>query len=798
VADLDPEQRRAFLVEQCAGDAELRAAVEHLLSFDAKAQSAPDFLHSPADDIRAALPTLGTVPAFIGHYRVVRCLGEGGMGTVYEAEQDDPRRTVALKVMRPGFEAPELRKRFTQEARILGWLHHAGIAQVYDAGATADGRLYFAMEFIRGLPLDQHVQRRGLPAPARLELLARVCDAVQHAHEQGVIHRDLKPANVVVDETGQPKVLDFGVAHTTGAGLLGTTAHTRTGQLIGTLGYMSPEQVASDPRAIDAPSDVYALGVILYELLADRLPYRLDDLPIPEVVRVIREVEPSRLGSVNRQFRGEIETIVAKALEKDKARRYPSAGALGEDLRHYLAHEPIRARPASALYKVRKFVSRHRGLVSAAAVVFAALLAATIVSTWQAVRATRAEADALARAAEKQAVLDFVEQQVFAAARPEGQEGGRGYDITLRQAIEAALPFVDKSFRDQPLIEARLRMTLGMSFHYLGEYRTAAEQCEAARSLYARHLDPDHPDILTSMDRLAMSYRELGRLLDALKLREETLALRRGKLGPGHPDTLGSMYSLADSYLVLDRLPEALKLYEETLALQKAKLGPDHPDTLRSMNSLAGTYDQLGRRAEALKLREETLALQQAKLGPDHPDTLRSMSSLASSYADLGRLPEALKLSEETLALQKAKLGPVHPDTLRTMSILAWFLATASDARFRDPPRAVELAAKAAELLPPPANPWGTLGTARYRTGDWKGAIADLEKAIGLRNPDHPHNAHNGFVLAMAYWQLGEKDKARAWFDKSTVRMAKGLQENAELKRFRAEAAQLVGIETKK
>src|SRR5262249_35773251 len=240
--------------QRCAGDPDLRAAVEELLRFDARAQSATDFLHSPAADFRPALPAPEAVPAFIGRYRVVGRLGEGGMGPVYQAGQDDPRRPVALKVMRPGFDSPELRKRFAQEARILGRLTHAGIAQVYDAGATADGRLYFAMEFIRGLPLGQHVRLRGLPAPARLELLARVCDAVQHAHDQGVIHRDLKPANILVDETGQPKVLDFGVAHTTGAGLLGTTAHTRTGQLIGTLGYMSPEQVATDPRAIDARS----------------------------------------------------------------------------------------------------------------------------------------------------------------------------------------------------------------------------------------------------------------------------------------------------------------------------------------------------------------------------------------------------------------------------------------------------------------------------------------------------------------------------------------------------------------
>jgi WD40 repeat protein/predicted Ser/Thr protein kinase len=362
--DLDPARLAAFLDEQCAGDADLRAAVEELVQLDRGASGAESLLRSP---LARSRPTAfaSPVPRFpaIDRYRVVRMLGEGGMGVVYEAEQDRPRRPVALKVVRPGIAFPALLKRFTHEAQILARLHDPGIAQVYEAGLSDDGQPFFAMELIRGVPLDEYANRHGLDLAARVGLVARVADAVQHAHDQGVIHRDLKPANILVEETGQPKVLDFGVARAAGADLLTAAGLTHTGQLLGTPNYMSPEQVTGDPAAIDRRADVYALGAILFELAAHRRPYRLEDRPLPEAARLILEHDPPRLGSINPELRGDVETIVAKALEKDPARRYQSAADLAADLRRWVAHEPILARPPSALYHLRKFARRHTALV---------------------------------------------------------------------------------------------------------------------------------------------------------------------------------------------------------------------------------------------------------------------------------------------------------------------------------------------------------------------------------------------------------------------------------------------------
>ncbi len=388
----DLAERAAYLDDACAGDPNLRRRIEALLQSHA---TVGDFLDMPAAEQLAAgsgmradhgrsgaglarpplRPEAGVPLDFLapsrrpdslgrlGHYEVLEVIGQGGMGTVYKAEQDSPRRTVALKVVRPGFASPAIVKRFNHEAQILGRLHHPGIAQVYEAGLADDGQPYFAMEFIHGKPLDEYARRRGLDLTARVSLVARVCDAVQHAHDQGVIHRDLKPANILVEETGHPKVLDFGVARATGADLLTMTGLTQAGQLIGTPDYMSPEQVSADPAAIDQRTDVYALGVILFELAAHRRPYQLENRPLAETARLIQEQDPPRLGSINPELRGDVETIVSKALEKDPARRYRSAADLAADLRHWLNHEPILARPPSALYHLHKFARRHKGLV---------------------------------------------------------------------------------------------------------------------------------------------------------------------------------------------------------------------------------------------------------------------------------------------------------------------------------------------------------------------------------------------------------------------------------------------------
>jgi tetratricopeptide (TPR) repeat protein/predicted Ser/Thr protein kinase len=670
----EPPDRGAFLVENCLDDHELREEVEALLMEATEGNGIIDVpvwqqlgIGTVPTVMRANAPASRGLPEAIGRYRVLRLLGEGGMGAVYEVEQDHPRRVVALKVIKPGLTSPELLRRFERESRALGRLQHPGIAQIYEAGSADTGfgpQPYFAMEFIAGETLTDYADSHRLGTRDRLELLARACDAVEHAHQRGIIHRDLKPGNIMLDESGQPKILDFGVARVTDSDGH-VTRQTDLGQLIGTLAYMSPEQVLADPLELDTRSDVYALGVILYELLAARLPYRLSGTLI-EAARIIREEDPARLSSISRVYRGDVETIVAKALEKDKARRYASAAALAADIRRHLADEPIAARPASATYQLQKFARRHKALVTATAVVFAVLVGGIAASTREAVKARRAEQRA-------QAVNDFLQNDLLAQASVSTQAAPGTKpdpDLKVRTALDRAAARIGGKFGQQPDVEAAIRDTIGQTYLDLGVFAEARAQLARALDLRRQTLGPENPATLKTISRLGRTAYLQGLYPEAEGLFRQALAVQRRDLGPQHPDTLFSMNGLAVVCLVEGKYAEAEALHRQTLEGRRRLLGPEHPDTVTSLHNLAIVYDGQGKYEHAEALHSQALEIRRRILGSEHPNTVGSLANLAGVYLERGQFAQAEASYNEVLEIRRRTLGPEHPDTLATMNSL--------------------------------------------------------------------------------------------------------------------------------
>jgi tetratricopeptide (TPR) repeat protein/tRNA A-37 threonylcarbamoyl transferase component Bud32 len=612
---------------------------------------------------------LATLSHF-GDYELLEEIARGGMGVVYKARQISLNRIVAVKTILAGQLArADGVARFHVEAEAAAHLQHPNIVAIHEVGEH-DGHHYFSMDFVEGRNLTALVRDGPLPVRRSAALVRTIAEAIHFAHERGVLHRDLKPSNVLVDSNEQPRVTDFGLAKRLDVKRdAGVSDLTLTGQVLGTPSYMPPEQAFGGQAGLGYSSDVYSMGGVLFFLLTGRAPFVAET--IEETLQMVLGRDPLSPRLFNPGVPRDLETICLNCLEKEPGRRYATARALAEDLGRFLNHEPILARAPNAFYRAWKFVRRHRVGVSASAAFAALLLGSTIISAVL-------ERDARLAEQRAEAVLNFLREHVLAAARPEGQVGGLGHDVTLLAALRAAEPAIPRAFSNQPLAEATLRIELGRSYLYLGQYSNAIHQTERARALREFHLGPKSAETLEAMHILAMDYRAAGSNQLALRLNQQVFELRKTRLGLKDPATVRTLDNLANSYRSVGSNDLALQLHQQIVELRTATLGPDNPATLVSMNNLANSLRDAGRVPEAIRLRERVLPLWR-KRQPDHPDTLVAMHNLAIDYLNAGHVDQALPLFQETARRQKAKLGLFNPQTLFTIRNLALACAANGD-----------------------------------------------------------------------------------------------------------------------